>query len=440
MGHVPDSTEHAVINSGYCNIPHNTGIYYVRSVEVNGGYLNVNSNNTLIIRDADPLTSNAALDIAADATCYIHGKVDIAEVNGFGNDGIRCNGNMQITGIVNIDDVADVGIDFFAFANTTREIDIRPSAKINIKNCKSGIVVNESSTNGMASFVNDGFIKIDSIETGVSNEGIYFRAGHISNTGVINIGKLLSNQSAIYIFNSVQDSFVNESCGRIYIQNAINGATMPGMINNGYLYQDFDNGTENNTDFVNNGFIQHNLDTFNGYLTSTNLVNNGYILGTPDAQYYVGIPISPALDGMGIGMTIPGNQFYTDATLTVPAGLFNPNMNTWTPNAAAQGLTEIYLRVQTDTACTWVMKITYEMPIAEPNVTGSTSACDFSNGKPTLNEVEGNACVDGVVNVSEAFQLTPVITVPTNPAIGYIYMDGNTNTLRYWNGGNWVAF
>lgn len=70
--------------------------------------------------------------------------------------------------------------------------------------------------------------------------------------------------------------------------------------------------------------------------------------------------------------------------------------------------------------------------------TGSSDYCDISNGKPINLSVDGNACIDGVLNASEGIQLTPRATAPTDPALGQLYFDGNTNTLRYWNGLTWV--
>ena len=70
---------------------------------------------------------------------------------------------------------------------------------------------------------------------------------------------------------------------------------------------------------------------------------------------------------------------------------------------------------------------------------GSQTFCDISNGKTTQLSVDGNACIDGVLNTSEGIQLTPLTSAPTDPALGQMYFDGNTYTLRYWNGISWVA-
>ena len=70
---------------------------------------------------------------------------------------------------------------------------------------------------------------------------------------------------------------------------------------------------------------------------------------------------------------------------------------------------------------------------------GSDTFCDISNGLPINLSVDGNACIDGVLNASQGIQLTPRETPPTDPALGMIYFDSNTQTLRYWNGVTWIT-
>lgn len=432
LGHVPVDSENVVINFGICQISANNGLHRIRSLDINGSatfYLNTGS--VLIIRDTDPNLNRAGLDISSDATANIWGKLDIADVNGNLNDGIRCYGNMDIRGIINIDDTPDKGISFFQSPTDTATVMIHPTARVNIKNVREGIYINDAST-GLATFINEGKINIDS----TSNvAGVNVAGGYVVNRGEITI---TNSPSSIYCFMNDGDTMINEACGVIRVYDKFLTSGPKGITNNGYIYQDIPGALGNGIRMLNNGFIQHNLDSFVLISASYVVENNGYILGTPNAQYYVGVPISPALEGLGQGLTIIGNQFYSDATLTAAAGPFDPMTNTWTPNSTAEGISEFYMRVQTDANCPRVMKISYENPIAIQSTTGSNTACDISNGKPTNQEVSGNACVDGVVNVSEAFQLTPVMTPPTNPGLGYIYMDGTTNTLRYWNGGAWV--
>lgn len=65
------------------------------------------------------------------------------------------------------------------------------------------------------------------------------------------------------------------------------------------------------------------------------------------------------------------------------------------------------------------------------------SYCEFTNGRPTNAEVEGNACINGTISVSEAVQLTPLNTPPLSPKVGTMYFDGVLSKLRVWDGNEW---
>ncbi len=63
--------------------------------------------------------------------------------------------------------------------------------------------------------------------------------------------------------------------------------------------------------------------------------------------------------------------------------------------------------------------------------------CEFDNGLPTNAEVEGNACINGTISVSEAVQLTPLNAPPLSPKVGTMYFDGVLSKLRVWDGNEW---
>ncbi len=68
---------------------------------------------------------------------------------------------------------------------------------------------------------------------------------------------------------------------------------------------------------------------------------------------------------------------------------------------------------------------------------GNSDYCEFNNGLPTILDVDGNACVQGVINVGEALELTPAASPPSDPAIGTMYFDANSSKLRVWDGFVW---
>ena len=65
------------------------------------------------------------------------------------------------------------------------------------------------------------------------------------------------------------------------------------------------------------------------------------------------------------------------------------------------------------------------------------TTCTFSNGLPVNHDVDGNACIHGMINISEAIHLTPQVNVPTSPEAGTMYFDATTAKLRVWDGAQW---
>lgn len=63
--------------------------------------------------------------------------------------------------------------------------------------------------------------------------------------------------------------------------------------------------------------------------------------------------------------------------------------------------------------------------------------CEFNNGEETQVEIFGNVCVQGIINVSEAVQLTPSQTPPLSPKTGTMYFDAIFLKLRVWDGNQW---
>ena len=77
----------------------------------------------------------------------------------------------------------------------------------------------------------------------------------------------------------------------------------------------------------------------------------------------------------------------------------------------------------------------YDIGASEKN--DDSVQCDFNNGIETQTEIDGNACVQGIISVSEAVQLTPLQTPPLSPKIGTMYFDELSLKLRVWDGNQW---
>lgn len=70
-------------------------------------------------------------------------------------------------------------------------------------------------------------------------------------------------------------------------------------------------------------------------------------------------------------------------------------------------------------------------------ITIDPTSCTFPNGLPTRLDVDGNACIHGMINASEAIHLTPQTEAPSSPEAGTMYFDANTAKLRIWDGAQW---
>lgn len=177
--------------------------------------------------------------------------------------------------------------------------------------------------------------------------------GTQENFGIIDIQGFY-NQYGIKVANS----FTNHPCGIIKIGNGKLNVSSGTLTNNGL----FD-------------YACINLATYGGQLVN-NAVVNDYYAALPTGAVYIqnnriivkkiagpvcaGQPLANVLTlGSLTGFTV--NGFYTDAGATISAGIYNAGANTFTPNSAALGLNDIYVKITDNTSgCAYIFTQFYE--------------------------------------------------------------------------------
>lgn len=415
LGQVPTVSDTVIMTDKTCVIPANSGDHYAARVEMRRSTFTISSNATLNLGGDLTPTKDGMYITGTSGELNVFGTLNI---NNTGRNGIYNFHDCNIYGTVNISGVGYVSI---ANIGSSANLYIAASAIVNITGNGMSSGYQGPNNNLGAKLVSRGEINIKN----VSNYSTYVSDGYFDNYGTI----LVDGGTRFRTRNVVPEQVVNHECGVIRVKNS---RILGSMINKGYIYQD--NSLMNELDsFVNLGFIEDVQESFDPMDTA--LVNQGYLIQPWTDTLNVGQLASPIFHGNGTGLSVVGNQFYTDSTLSAVGGQFDSLAVTWAPNANAEGLSKFYFRVNTGD-CQQVMSIMTTSPVQ--NNMAMANYCEFTNGKSTELEVSGNVCVDGVVNVSQAFQLTPQMSPPTDPAMGYLYLDGNTNKLRYWNGGTWV--
>lgn len=419
QGHVPTMTEFVEIVGKDCQVPPNSGAHYAAAINMINSTFVINANSELnIVGDTTPISDGIFVH-GATGLLNIYGTLNISNTirNGIFNLN-ECN----IYGTVNI-----TGTGYIGLANTgaSAHMYIAPSATITITGDNTIAGYQGVSNTLDARIENYGFVRIEDVKL------IELRnyKGKLDNYGTIEIDG--SDNGSVSSILDPGDYTYNHACGVI----DINGEPMEGSwVNDGYFFHDYDDVNELDS-FVNNGFVQDVGGSFDAMDTA--LYNYGLLIQTWPDTLNVGQIAAPIFVGDGMGLSIVGNQFYLLEDLSAPVGLYDSVAMSWTPTIAADSSSEFHFLADNGSGCPQVMTFNTAIPIQNHSVTASP--CEFTNGKSTEMELEGNGCVNGVVNVAEAFQLTPQMTPPTNPAIGYMYLDGNTNRLRYWNGGAWIS-
>jgi hypothetical protein len=374
-------------------------------VDVEGA---LNIHGRLIIRNT---LAGSGLSVYQNQSTYV-GPSGILNIINTDVDGISVAGNMVNDGFIFMENIGNHGIiNYGTFTNTDRvsmqlldasgmacwgNADFNNLGEFTVKGAQAGIVtsgsnnhiVNEQSGEIYISYVDeavtiapwnnntfDNFGHIDAtvhINHKCLNVGGTFnneasgtlQLGHAFNGIEVVFNGIFSNWGDIELQNSIQffsilnrSQFVNAVCGTITLHDAIrNQFAFADLLNEGKIYNRSTSMISSNTgSFINNGLIEDNPGTL------IPIVNNQeVIVKALNGNVQEGVPVSNFLELNNLDHYI-FRGCYTSTSLNTWAGWYNSSQNEWTPNAAAVGLTSVYLqagyRDNNNTLCTTVVEI-----------------------------------------------------------------------------------
>ena len=371
-----------------------------------------------------------SISIRNNSNFHVHTSAYLTVKNNTDTDGIHISpsGSFTNNGYVYIEDIVNAGIRNGGVFSNTSKIDILSTNSaivtsqgtsdntglINVKGTNlgaivalnNGLVVNGQNGNIITSYVESGVLVNSSNSTfenygsikaeweiekhGIKTVGTFINheegtisiddvdidgietstTGEFINHGDITIG----NQIALFAIDNFH-LFHNEACGVLTIHSPVyNRDTNDEILNDGTIYNYNTSGTSTNMGaFINDGAIEDNPGTLLPIVT-----NNEIIATALTGNVQVGVPVSNMLNlGIIDKYTIRG--CYTSSALNASAGWYNMFTNQWTPNAASEGLTEVYLqigyRINFTFLCSFIIKV--EIP---NGVQPFTSSSPFGQG------------------------------------------------------------
>jgi hypothetical protein len=176
-----------------------------------------------------------------------------------------------------------------------------------------------------------GEIIVDEVNIGVYN----YLTGEFHNEGVLDLDGAFDDSS---IKN--RGDFSNGTCGLIRLSERIFNDPSAGITNKGWVYNYSTTNTNNFGSIDNYGVIEDNPETLYPFITNGELVARP-ITGTVQE----GIPVSNALELGGLSLhDVLG--WYTSINTNTSAGIYDANTNQWTPNTAAVGLNQVYVKIR----------------------------------------------------------------------------------------------
>ena len=368
------STDNAIILDGTISIlptgrvelynAVNLGLY-VRS---SGTVLNYGQ---LIISDC----GRECLSIRNQFINYGTGYVDLS-VSPWDGIVLTVNGTFENEGSVNIRSV-NMGIygsgsDIINYASGSIEISdlgndgiwMSSGDIVNNGNIHIEAHPNNTGINMQTRMVNqsDGYIFIDNASFGMTvNTVAIVRNKGVLHFGPNNINAGLSNVGAFY----------NEVCGDLIMDSKLQNVYGAFMQNNGWMKNHDVTVTTLFGTTINNGIMEDNPTTLIASVT-----NNGVQVVPLTGTVQVGVPINNALDLVNWNSyTVLG--WYVGPTMATSAGIYDPVNNTFTPDAAAVGETELYIHfLEQVTGCQMMMRIEITggvLPYVAPPSSGTLS-------------------------------------------------------------------
>ena len=278
-----------------------------------------------------------------------HGNITMVDI---GSSGISCWSNAQLmnSGEISIKGTGGAGIYLrdgsYANNDENAEIVIAYTASNGIVTVSNNNTFENSGSIYIAhidtygiynydTFINheEGAITIDDALYGLVNQ----QGADFDNAGILSIGDEMVYGS---LYN--KGDFLNHACSEISTDNKVRNYT-PGVITNeGNWYNNSTLASFNNGQFINDGLIEDNPNTF-----PVSIVNNEIIAKPINGVVQVGVPVSNALE-VGNITKHTVNGWYTTESLTQTAGPYNEVLNEWTPHTGTVGLTEVFVSLSHD--------------------------------------------------------------------------------------------
>lgn len=257
----------------------------------------------------------------------------------------------QSTGVITIDQVKDGnGILIIDVEN-----DFINHGNINITNIEGLTSGNGNGIENRGNLLNSttGNIYINDVDENGILSNIDNLSDEIINNGIIEIGEnigLYSISDTSYV--QFSDFLTNSTCGKIIVQHEI--FIENNFDNQGWFSTSASNTNALNFPFTNEGVIEDINQSF-----PTGTANNRIIISPLETLPCNGVVIYPALNlGSLSGYTV--NGWYTDMAGTISAGDYNANNNTFTPNAAGNGNTVLYISItKNPNSCTEIFQINF---------------------------------------------------------------------------------
>ena len=228
-------------------------------------------------------------------------------------------------------------------------------------------------------------------------------------------GDISIKQTAVDgVKNELNSTFNNNACAKLTMFDNLNNA---GNFTNAGLFTVNTAQTHTNTALTNNGVIEYPLGN-----PIANVTNNDIVVA-PISM--CGTSISPALQIGGTNNFTAGSTWYSDASLTTPAGTYNQGTNTFTlTNLALLGIQTMYFSVNdASNPCpkTVSIQVTIKaLPVvsapAASVCVGSTitlsptSGGTWASSSPTIASVTNGGVVTGVAVGNVTFTFTETST------------------------------
>ena len=267
--------------------------------------------------------SSSLAGLASFRDPFINDKTGVINLDDCFLHGIYLNNYFTNKGIINISNIDGEGIysDLGVLNNTKKgEIYISEAREQGINLIQSARVVNR------------GLIQLDG---NYGLEALRLR----SLSSIENSGKLILNTSAPCTIDTAS-FFYNEPCGTFKLDGAIINDNY--FENEGWLRSTLNGTHTNNHLFFNEAVIEDINGSFNG----VNINNNAIRIAPLNVTGIKDVPIPNALDlGSLTGFQLSNNKWYTNSSLTIEAGDYDPVLNQFTPRANAVGLSKFFMRV-----------------------------------------------------------------------------------------------